>query len=108
MMYSPVMRYLAALFVSAFLLFPPPAAHGSPLPAREKQAISDDHIHDEVMRRLAADPEVKGGNLQVEVKDGVVTLRGQVDGPKAKAKAQKLVKKVRGVRSVADQLSLAR
>ena len=103
MVYIPDMRLMAALFISATLLLPTPAPAS---PGREKQAISDDHIHDEVMRRLAADPDVKGGNLQVEVKDGAVTIRGQVDSPRARSKAEKLVKKVRGVRSVNDQLSL--
>ena len=95
------MRFLAALLSFAFLLFTLPLT-GS---AREKQAITDDHIHDEVMRRLADDPEVKGGNIDVQVKDGAVTLRGKVDGPKQRAKAEKLVKKVRGVRSINNQLT---
>jgi len=97
-MYIAVMRFLAAFLLGASLLVP--------APAREKQVISDDHIHDEVMRRLVADPDVKGGNLQVEVKDGVVTLRGQVDSLKARSKAEKLTKKVRGVRNINDQLTL--
>jgi len=96
------MRFFAALLAFAVLLL-----FASPVSAREKQAITDDHIHDEVMRRLAGDADVKGGNIEVGVKDGAVTLRGRVDGPKQRAKAEKLVKKVRGVRSVNNQLTVA-
>ncbi len=97
------MRYLAAFLAFAVLLFTFPLS-ASP---REKEAITDDHIHDEVMRRLADDPDVKGAQLQVEVKDGTVTLRGQVEGERERAKAQKLAKKVRGVRAVNNQLTYA-
>src|SRR5947199_3563927 len=96
------MRFFAALLAFAVLLL-----FASPVSAREKQAITDDHIHDEGMRRLAGDADVKGGNIEVGVKDGAVTLRGRVDGPKQRAKAEKLVKKVRGVRSVNNQLTVA-
>lgn len=68
------------------------------------KAFSDDEIFDRVRRDLAGDPLVRGGALTVEVKDGVVTLKGTVDEQKAKARAEKLTKKVRGVKSVVNQL----
>jgi len=40
---------------------------------------SDDQIYNLVRQRLANDPDIKGGALQVEVKDGVVTISGEVD-----------------------------
>ena len=66
--------------------------------------VSDDLIYDNVRRKLANDPDVKGGAMQVEVKDGVVTIAGQVEKDKWKAKAEKLAKKVKGVKSVINQL----
>jgi osmotically-inducible protein OsmY len=79
------------------LLLPPLAAQGSP---------SDDRIYDEVRRKLALDVDVNGGGLDVIVKNGAVILRGRVHSNKAKEKAQKLAKKVKGVVSVDNQLKL--
>lgn len=67
---------------------------------------SDDEIYDRVRQRLVSDPDVKGGALTVEVKDGVVTLKGTVDKEKARQKAEKLAKKVKGVRAVNNQLQV--
>jgi osmotically-inducible protein OsmY len=73
--------------------------------AAEKQ-VSDDAIYDNVRRRLASDPIVKGGGLQVDVKQGAVTLRGTVEEQKQKDKATKLTKKVAGVKSVDNELQV--
>jgi len=67
----------------------------------------DDEIYDKVRLRLAGDPEVKGGGLEVEVKDGVVTIRGIVRTDKAKAKADKLTLKVKGVSRVVNELRVS-
>jgi osmotically-inducible protein OsmY len=71
------------------------------------KVTSDDAIYDNVRRRLASDPIVKGGGLEVDVKQGVVTLRGTVEEQKQKDKATKLAKKVAGVKSVDNQLQVA-
>jgi osmotically-inducible protein OsmY len=73
--------------------------------AAEKNT-SDDSIYDNVRRRLASDPVVKGGGLQVDVKAGVVTLRGTVEEQKQKDKATRLAKKVSGVKSVSNELTV--
>ena len=49
-------------------------------------------------------PVVKGGAMEVEVKDGVVTLRGKVEYDQQKVKAEKLARKVSGVKQVDNQL----
>jgi osmotically-inducible protein OsmY len=67
---------------------------------------NDDKIHDQVMLKLAGDPDVKGNNFDVDVKDGVVTLRGTVSQEKFRQKADKLTKKVKGVKSVVDELTV--
>jgi hyperosmotically inducible protein len=64
----------------------------------------DGRISDQVRMRLATDPDVKGGALDVNVKDGQVILRGRVDTDKGKRKAEKLAKKVKGVKSVDNEL----
>ena len=69
--------------------------------------LSDDSIHDLVKRKLANDPDVKGGALEIEVKDGVVTLRGKVETDKLKQKAERLAKKVPGVKKVVNEIQLS-
>ncbi len=77
---------------------------GLPLFADEK---SDNLIYDATRRRLAGDPDVKGGALEVEVKDGVVTLKGIVRTDQAKAKAEKLTLKVKGAKKVINELRVS-
>ena len=67
---------------------------------------SDDELYDLVRRKLADDQVVKGGALQVDVKDGVVTLRGKVETNEQKSKAEKLTRKVSGVKQVDNQLEV--
>jgi len=67
----------------------------------------DDEIYDKVKLRLAGDPEVKGGALEVDVKDGVVTIKGIVRTDKAKAKADKVAGKVKGVTKVVNELKVS-
>jgi osmotically-inducible protein OsmY len=70
--------------------------------------VSDDALHDMVMRKLADDADVKGGGLNIDVKDGVVTLRGKLETEKQIQKAEKLAKKVNGVKKVVNEISLAK
>lgn len=72
--------------------------------AAAQQAHTDDEIYDLVRRRLAGDPDVKGGAFDIAVSNGVVTLKGTVRSEKAKKKAEKLVRKIRGVKGVDNQL----
>jgi osmotically-inducible protein OsmY len=76
------------------------------LAAKEK-VVSDDSVYDHVKRRLANDPDVKGGAMEIEVKQGVVTLRGTVDTDKQKQKAEKITKKVNGVKQVINEIKLS-
>jgi len=52
---------------SLLLIFLLPAM--TMLAAKDK-ILSDDSIYDQVRRKLANDPDVKGGALEVAVKDG--------------------------------------
>jgi osmotically-inducible protein OsmY len=66
----------------------------------------DNYIYDSVRSKLASDSVVKGGAIDVDVKDGVVTLKGKVQEAKQKSKAESLAKKVKGVKSVINQLQI--
>jgi hyperosmotically inducible protein len=72
--------------------------------AAEKPAATDGEISTRVQLKLAEDTVVKGGGLAVDVKDGIVTLSGKVENPNQKSKAEKLAKKVSGVKSVVNNI----
>lgn len=64
----------------------------------------DDRIVDQVRMKLADDPDVKGGGLDVSAHDGTVVLKGRVDTERGKRKAEHLAKKVKGVKDVDNEL----
>jgi osmotically-inducible protein OsmY len=68
--------------------------------------LTDDYVSDSVRQKLAADQVVKGGDLDVAVKDGVVTLNGKVREQKQKDKAERIAKHVRGVKSVVNNIKI--
>ena len=70
--------------------------------------VSDDFIVDTVRQKLAADDVVKGGAIDVEVKDGVCTLKGKVEEEKQKGRAERIAKRVSGVKTVVNQIQIAR
>jgi osmotically-inducible protein OsmY len=88
------MRTLSLLLILC-LLIPMLVAQGNP---------ADDRIYDEVRRKLANDVDVRGAGFDVTVKAGAVILRGRVRDEKAKEKAEKITKKVKGVVSVKNEL----
>jgi osmotically-inducible protein OsmY len=81
---------------------------GTPaLAASDKNAPpTDDRIYDQVRMKLTDDPDVKGGALEVVVKEGTVKITGRVTTEKGKSKASKLAKKVKGVKSVDNELTV--
>ena len=88
----------SALFLAAVL------SAATPTSDQKGSSSSDDRISDQVRMRLATDADVKGGALDVTVKDGVVTIKGRVDTEKGKSRATKLAKKVKGVKDVDNEL----
>ena len=89
-------------FLLAIMLMLPVAAAAADKP------VSDDLIYDLVRQKLAGDQVVKGGALTVEVKNGAVTLGGNVQSEKQKAKAERLAHKVKGVKSVSNQIKVVK
>ena len=69
---------------------------------------SDEYITDMVRQKLAADQVVKGGAIDVTVKDGVVTLAGKVAEPRQKARAERLAHGIKGVKSVLNEVKVER
>jgi osmotically-inducible protein OsmY len=77
-----------------------------PLLIAQNKATNDDRIYDEVRTKLANDEDVRGGALDVTVKNGAVTITGAVHTQKAREKAERIVKKIKGVTSVTAKLTL--
>lgn len=69
--------------------------------------VTDDFLTDTIRSKLATDQVVKGGAIEVEVHDGAVVLRGKVEEEKQRDKAEKLTKKINGVKSVKNEIVLA-
>src|SRR5262249_24216928 len=67
---------------------------------------SDDFIADKVRIRLAGDPQVKGGGIDVRVSLGIVTLRGRVDTQAIRIRAERITRKVKGVKHVVNNLEV--
>ena len=93
-----IIRFLPLVLVCAILV--------APLLA-QKNAVSDDTITDQVLVKLANDADVGGVKFEVSVHEGAVTLKGKVRTDKQKSKAERIVKKVKGVTSVNNQLVIS-
>ena len=92
------MRFLSLLLLFSLVL--------TPLLA-QKKAVTDDIINDQVRVKLASDSEIGGMAIDVDVHEGVVTLKGKVRTDKMRSKAEKVAKKVKGVTSVNNQLAVS-
>lgn len=72
----------------------------------KQEAVNDDSIYNQVKIKLAGDQVVKGGGLTIDVKEGVVTIGGAVEELKQKERAEKLAKKVKGVKQVINNITI--
>jgi osmotically-inducible protein OsmY len=66
--------------------------------------MTDKMLRDAVIARLDFEPEVDPGGIGVAAEDGVVTITGSVDDYSQKVAAEKAVKRIFGVKGVANEL----
>jgi len=71
-----------------------------------KPVRSDDEIRNSVLMELKWDPKITSSDIGVAVKDGVVALTGFVPSYWEKDAAEKAVKRVYGVRGVANDIEV--
>jgi osmotically-inducible protein OsmY len=90
---------ILAAFLALFLL-------QAVCPAKDPPQITDDTISDAVRVKLAGDQLVGVLNLDVTVKQGVVTLAGSVDQKGLKSRAEKVARKVKGVKQVVNNIEV--
>lgn len=67
---------------------------------------ADDAIREDACEALAYDHRLDAGDVEVEVKDGEITLKGTVRNRDEKRLAETLVEGVRGVRDVHNRLTI--
>ncbi len=100
-------RYLVtictAMVVGATLIAAPATAAGK---ADEKTPIEDSWVTAKTKIALFADARVKGRQVNVETKKGLVMIRGKVDSDEAKKAAEEIAKMVDGVKSVKNELQV--
>ena len=67
---------------------------------------TDTQLHDAVQRQLDWDPEINARDIALTASDGVITLTGFDNSYAEKLAAEQTVKRVRGIRAVADDIEV--
>ena len=63
-------------------------------------------LRDAVLDEIARDPALRPWEIGIAAEDGVVTLTGTVDGQAEKVAAERAVRRVDGVRTIANDLRI--
>jgi osmotically-inducible protein OsmY len=74
--------------------------------AKDPPVVNDDTISDQVRIAFASDKVVGVLPFNVAVKGGVVTLTGTADTNNQRSRAEKLARKVKGVKQVINNINL--
>jgi len=91
----------AALFALALSVSPVLASTAS-----KKVALEDSWVTAKTKIALAADGRVKGSQVSVETRKGVVKLRGKVDNDQARDASTTIAKSIEGVKLVKNDLQV--
>jgi len=70
------------------------------------QSLEDAWIHTKLVAKLIGDTKTPERKINVDVVDGAVTLRGDVETAEAKAEAERVAKETDGVKKVTNQLKV--
>ena len=70
------------------------------------QSLEDAWIHTKLVAKLIGDSQTPERKINVDVVDGAVTLRGEVDTADGKTEAERLAKETDGVKSVKNELKV--
>jgi len=70
------------------------------------QSLDDAWIHSKIVAKLIGDTRTPERKINVDVVNGDVTLRGNVDTAEAKAEAERVAKDTAGVKKVVNQLKV--
>ena len=95
---SAIQSLLSAILLGAML------AASAPVAADE---VTDSSITSWVNEALRHDPLVPASEISVRTKEGIVTLSGRVDNLAVKNRVDRQASKIRGVREVLNELTVA-
>jgi len=70
------------------------------------QSLDDAWIHTKIVAKLISDTQTPERKINVDVVEGAVTLRGEVDTAEGKAEAERIAKDTDGVKKVTNQLKV--
>jgi hypothetical protein len=87
----------------------PPATSSMATPDRTatpKATPSDAAITGKVKAAVMAEPGIRSLKIDVDTKDGVVTLNGKIDSQQHKDRAMQIAQNVDGVKSVVNNLTV--
>ena len=70
------------------------------------QSLDDAWIHTKIVAKLIGDTQTPERKINVDVVEGAVTLRGEIDTAEAKAEAERVAKETDGVKKVTNQLKV--
>ena len=92
---------------------PPPPTSSAPSSASDQMAraggaLDDAAITAKVKAGILAEPELKVLKIDVDTKEGRVTLTGSADSPEAAKKAEQIASTIEGVKGVENRLSVAK
>jgi len=76
------------------------------MPEAERAVFSDPSLTTSVKSKLIADDLVKARNIDVDTRDSIVTLTGEVRSQAEKDQALKLARETDGVKSVTDRITV--
>lgn len=94
--------YLVWLFGIVLIAGPAIAANTD----KEETLLDDSYLTAKTKIALFADSRVKGRQINVETKKGLVMLRGKVDSDEAKNAAAEIAKGIDGVKKVKNELQV--
>ena len=72
----------------------------------DEKNITDQRIHTEIMDRLTHDPKIDPLKIHLEVKDGKVLLKGNVDTEEEKSRVENIAISTQGVIAVENHLHI--
>jgi hyperosmotically inducible protein len=81
---------------------------GTPVEPAAGPLTNDVSITAAVKAKLLADPDTSGLRIDVDTKDQIVTLTGNVESQAEKKEALQITQSIEGVKSVTDRMTVAR
>ena len=71
------------------------------------EVVDDVTIGTQLKAKYAADPDISAIKINIDTKQGAVSLRGEVKSLALRRKAESMAREIKGVKSVDNQLVIA-